>query len=195
MSKDLGEPLSFLEKIPPRDKEVILLGPIYFYGKYMRRNVNVEGFEPDVPEWSDDDPLSILRAGFSMRRQLYSDIEGNAVGKISDALSNHPMRGKLFPHLNNGDIRKICWELDEIFENKEFCAQCESWSHYDAESPEEFAIDTATTMLWLSGGHLGIEWFNRTYTHKDRAAIVEAIMREKIPGEIAGLLSVGKAPE
>jgi len=31
MTQDVGEPLGFLEQIPPRDKEIVLLAPIYFY--------------------------------------------------------------------------------------------------------------------------------------------------------------------
>lgn len=192
MSEELGEPLSFLESIPPRDKEVILLAPIYFYGKYMRRNINVEGFEPVVPPWSDDDPLSIIRAGFSIHDQVNADFTGNAVKAISAALSNHSMREKLFPHLDNSEIKNICRELDEIFENQEFCAQCESWSYYDAKTPEEFAIDAATTMLWLCGRNLRISWFSKIYKGIDRGAIVEAILREKAAKKFNGLLSSDK---
>lgn len=191
MSEDLREPLSFLEKIPPRDKEIILLAPVYFYGKYMRRNINVEGFEPNVPDWNDDDPISILRAGFSIHRQINADFEGNAVGAISEALSNHSMRRKLFPHLDNEEIENICWKLDEIFENQESCAQCKSRSYYEAETPEEFAIDTAADLLPLQGG-LGISWFGHKISFKDRAAIIKAIIREKTSGKIRKLLLTGE---
>lgn len=192
MSEELGEPLSFLESIPPRDKEVILLAPIYFYSKYMRRNINIEGFEPVVPPWSDDDPLSIFRAGFSIHDQVNADVDGNAPGIISDALSNHPMRGKLFPHLEDSKIKDICRELDDMFENQEFCAECESWSYYEAKTPEEFAIEAAAMMLWLCGGNIGIGWFEKTYKYVDREAIIKAILREKTARKLNGLLSSEK---
>lgn len=96
--------------------------------------------------------------------------------------------------MTDADIRSICWELDEIFENQEFCAQCESWSYYDTE-PEDFAIGTATTMLWLSGGRIGIGWFGKIFNGRDRGVIVEAILREKLSKGSARMLLSGESGE
>lgn len=190
MTRELDEPISIVERIPPRDKEVILLAPILFWAKYTRRKINTEGFEPVVPEVDFNDLGSIFRAGFDLRRQENSDIEGDVVAAVSDILSKHPMRAELFPHLDDKQIRSVCNELDEIFENQEFCAQCESWSHYDA-GPEDFAIDTANTMLYLQGEHIGLSWFTNIRKWRDRQQIIEAVLKEKLIGKVSGLLSSG----
>ena len=91
MVKELDEPLGMLETIPPRDKEVVVLGAVFFWGKYMRRQVLTEDFEPDMPSVDFDDFLSVLRAGFSLHRQENADIDGDVVGSVSDVLSKHPM--------------------------------------------------------------------------------------------------------
>ena len=188
MAKELDEPLGILETIPPRDKEVIVLGAVFFWGKYMRRQVLAEDFEPDIPPVDFDDFLSVLRAGFSLHRQENVDIDGDVVGSVSDILSKHPRRQELFGNLTDSDIRNICWELDEIFENQEFCAQCESWSYYDAE-PEDFTVGVASTMLWLRGNRIGMSWFSDIYSGRDRGVIVEVTLREKLSRAFAGMLS------
>jgi len=194
MARELDKPLGSLETISPRDKEVIVLGAVFFWGKYMRRQVLAEDFEPDIPPVYFDDFLSVLRAGFSLHRQENVDIDGDVVGSVSDILSKHPRRQELFGNLTDSDIRNICWELDEIFENQEFCAQCESWSYYDAE-PEDFAVGVASTMLWLRGSRIGMSWFNDIYSGRDRGVIVEAILREKLSRAFAGMLSSGEDAE
>ena len=191
MAREIDEPLSIMERISLRDKEVILLAPIFFWAKYMRRNINTEGFEPVIPEINFNDPGSILRAGFDLYRQVNSDVGGDIVGAVSDALSEHPMRAKLFPNLGDQEIRYICSELDEIFENQEFCAQCESWSHYE-DGPEDFAINVADTMLYLQGGYIGLSWFTNIDKWKDRQPIIKAVLREKLSGGTRGLLLPGE---
>lgn len=188
MTREFDENSSIPEKISPRDKEVILIAPIYFWAKYMRRAINAEGFELQVPKFDSDDPISILKAGFALRRQANSDIEGNTVDAVSNTISEHPKRNELFPHLDDEQIEWVCQELDDIFENQEFCALCESWSYYDADSPEEFAIDVADTMLYLRGEYLGISWFTKIHRWKDRQPIIRAVIEEKLPNQPEGLL-------
>lgn len=188
MLKEFNVLHDIVEKIPPRDKEVILLAPIFFWAKYMRRKINTKDFELVIPEVDFSDPHSILGTWFYLHKQANSDVDGDAVGAVSDVLSKHLMRAELFPHLNDREIRNICSELDEIFENQEFCAQCESWSYYYA-GPEDFAIGVAETMLWLRGGHMGLSWFTNIHKWRDRQAIIEAVLREKLSGRISGLLS------
>jgi len=191
MTKEFELPPDLMDKIPPRDKEVILLAPIFFWGKYERRKINTEGFEPVVPEVDFSDPISIIRAGFDLHRQANSDIDGDVVGTVSDILSRHPMRGELFPHLSDEQIRSICSELDDIFENQEFCAQCESWSYYD-EGPEDFAINVADTMLYLQGRHIGLSWFTHINKWRNRQPIIKAVLKEKLIGKSRGLLPIGE---
>ncbi len=194
MSKDLGEPLGFLEKIPPRDKEIILLAPIYFYGKYMRRKVNVEGFRQ--PDWDENDFTSWLSAAHNLFDQANTDIEGDVVGAISKALTEHPMRDKLFPNLKDKDILLACQKLEDIFYNEEFVDWVEgSSSYYDVDGPNEFAIDTANSILYVYGPDIGMDWFRKIDSFDDRKLIIKAVLSEKASGNIAGLLSSGEISE
>ena len=130
MAREVDVPLNVMERIPPRDKEVILLAPVFFWAKYMRRNINMEGFEPVIPEVDFNDLLSMGRAGFDVHRQVNSDVDGDVVGAVSDILTNHPMRADLFPHLSDQEIRSMCSEFDQKFEEQEFVMQCEASTHY-----------------------------------------------------------------
>jgi len=188
MAREVDVPQSVLERIPPRDKEVILLAPVFFWAKYMRRNINIEGFEPVIPEVDFHDLLSIGRAGFDVHRQVNSDVDGDVVGAVSDILTKHPKRAEFFPHLSDQDIRSVCSDLDQTFEEQEFVMQCEASTHYEGGS-EEFAIKAADEALWLQGGYLKLGWFSHIKDWKVRHQIIKAVLREKLFGTIRGLLS------
>jgi hypothetical protein len=188
MAREVDVPQSILERIPSRDKEVILLAPIFFWAKYMRRNINTEGFEPVIPEVDFNDLLSIGRAGFDVVRQVNSDVDGDVVGAVSDILTKHPKRAEFFPHLSDQDIWSICSGFDQKFEEQEFVMQCESSTHYEG-GPEEFAISAADETLWLQGGSLKLGWFSHINDWKVRRSIIQAVLKEKLSGKISGLLS------
>ena len=183
MGKEQGALLNILERMSPHDKEVILLAPIFFWAKYMRRKINTEGFQPVVLDVDFNDPVSILRAGFDLHRQANSDINGDSVNAVSNTLTNHPLRAELFPCLEDWEIRAVCYGLDKIFENQEFCAECESWSYYDSE-PEEFAINVANEMLQLDGR---LTWFSKIDDWEFRQLIIKAILKEKLSRRVHGL--------
>lgn len=188
MKQEHGDISDFIDKIPPYDKEVIVLGTVFFWGKYLRRQKLTDDFQPDVPEVDFNDPISILSAGFSIHRQENADIDGDVVSSVADILSKHPKRSELFGHLTDINIKNICIKLEEIFENQEYCAQCEAWSYYDVDA-EDFAIDTTSQMLWIHARVLGIKWFGDIWSGKDRDAIVESVLREILPTSPAGLLA------
>jgi len=114
MGKEQGALLNILERMSPHDKEVILLAPIFFWAKYMRRKINTEGFQPVVLDVDFNDPVSILRAGFDLHRQANSDINGDSVNAVSNTLTNHLLRAELFPCLEDWEIRAVCYGLDKI---------------------------------------------------------------------------------
>lgn len=155
MAREIDEALGFLEKIPPRDKEVIILGAVFFWGKYM-------------------DPY------------------GDVVGAVKDILSNHPARDELFSHLDDPQIGFICNRLDDIFEREESIVISHSCSSFDDVSHGEFASGVANTMLYLRAREIGIAWFKDIKYWKDRQPIIKAILREKLSGEIGGLLLAGE---
>lgn len=191
MTKEFNETLGIVERIPPRDKEVILLATVFFWAKYMRRKINTEGYKPVIPKVDFNDPMSISRVGFDLHRQANSDIDGDIIGAVSNLISRHPMRSEIFPHLSNEQIVDICSELDNIFENQEFCAQCESWSYYD-QGPEDFIINVTDTMLYLKGGPIGLSWFACIHEWKHRQPIIKAVVKEKLAKQTSNSLPIGK---
>lgn len=180
MTKELCESVNIIEKISTRDKEIILLAPVFFWGKYVRRKINFENFEPVTQKIDFDDPLSILRAAFDLQRQSNSDIEGDVVDSVSDILSKHSGRNIFFPHLGDNQIYSICGQLNSMFENQEYCAQCEAWSYYDEESPEDFAIKTAETMLYLTAQQIGLSWYANIDKKKSRQSIMKSVLKENL---------------
>jgi len=194
MVKEFEESLGILERILPRDKEIILLSAVFFWVKYKRRKINTDGFEPDILDVDFNDPISILRAGFDLHRQLNSDVEGDIVGAVTDILSKYPMRIAYFPHLNKNRISSICSILNDIFENQEFCAQCESWSYYDS-GLEDFTINATDTMLYLRGNYIGLSWFSNIHEWRNRQLIIKAILKERLINNANGLLLFGDSIE
>jgi len=182
--------IALIDKIPPREKEIILLAPIFLWAKYQRRNVGVKGFEPIMPKIDFNDPWSRISAAFDLLRQENSDIDGNVVGAVSNIIAKHPMRAELFPNLKDEDIRNICDELDEIFEDGEHIAQCHAGTYYDPD-PEQFAIDMADfTLTSMSGG---VSRFNRVNDQETRKGIIREVLREKLGKKSNDLfLSEGK---
>lgn len=181
---------NFTEIIPRRDSQTILLSAGYFWLKYLRRQINLEDFQLDVPEVDLNDPIEILRVGFDLHRQANRDIENDASGKISELLIKHPKRRELFDQLSDEEIKDICYSLNEMFENQEFCAQCECWSYYE-DPPEEFAIRAASDML-LCCDHVGeikTRWFGKIEGWKERDAVIKGVLIELFPRGIAGLLN------
>ena len=196
MAKELDEPLSIIEKIPPRDKEVILLATTFFWGKYKRRRIYSKDFKPLSPEIDWDDDMSRIMGQIEFYRQQNDDIDGDAVDAVSNILSKHPMRDKFFPHLDNKQKEKICSTLNTLFEIQEFKLQKQDASFYCFKNVEEFAINVTDTILHLKGGYYGITWFGKIdkslERSKYRQSIIRAVLNEKLSGKIDGLLSLGK---
>lgn len=194
MRKELGQSIEFLKKISPHDKEVILVAPIFFWEKHNRLAIHDGNFKPELPEVDFNDPILILRTGFSLHRQTGSDIEGDAPGKIAEAIINHPSRNTLFSHLENEEIERICYTLEEAFEYDELLARYDCTSLYADVSPEEFAVARAYEMLWERNKSLNIRWFNIPEA-LIRKSIVEAIIIDKLGRKNLGLISSGETPK
>ena len=184
MVKEQDKLLNILEKISPLQKEILLLAPVFFWGKYMRRKINSEDFKPRVGKIDFNDPISVLKAKLDFYAQANSDIEGDVVGTISNFLIKHPKRNTLFPHLSNDRIESICFDLEDYFENQELCAEAEGWSYYDEVTPEEFAIHTADAILYF----FGIPLYKEISSPEDREIILEAVLKEKSLDNINNLL-------
>lgn len=179
MKKELSRPFEFLKKISSHDKEVILLATVFLWGKFNRQAIHDETFNPSLPEIETDNPYLIGLLGFSAAQQANADIEGDAPGKISEAIINHPSRNELFSHLENEEIEQICHRLETAFELDELAAKSECRSLYKDVSPELFAIARASEILWELNRSLKISWFNIP-EGLVRKAIVEAVIKDKL---------------
>jgi len=185
MEKEKKE-TALIDKIPPREKEIILLAPIFFLAKYQRRNILVEGFKPVMPDVDLNNPLSRIKVGFDLIRQANSDKDGNVVGAVSNIIAKHPMRAELFPNLKDEAIRRICDELDEIFEDGEHIVQCEAGTYYDVD-PEQFAIDMADFTL---RSMKNMPWFNRVDGLEARKGIIREVLKVKLDNKNSGLFPI-----
>lgn len=188
-----------VERLPLHDRDIIFWAVCFFWLKFYRRSSHQPDFAPTLPEPNPDDPpfLQILKAALHLKRQQDADIEGDAATGVADLIVNHPLRSKLVRDLTDAEIREVCISLDEIFENQEFCAFCESWSFYDEPSPQEFALHAATSMLWLCGGQARLPWFQDISLYKVRRRVVEHVLAHRASeiGDLRGLLLAGGASQ
>lgn len=112
----------------------------------------------------------------------------------SEAIINSPFRNKLFSHLANEEIGRICSILEEAFESDESAAETECQSLYEDVSPELFAIARTCEMLCARNKILNIRWFDIP-EGLVRKAIVEAVIIEKLGREIFRFISSGETPK
>lgn len=157
MSRELDEVQKVFEKITPRDKEVILLAPIYFWAKSLRIS---------QPGAADE----------------------NIVWVVSDVLLNHPKRAELFPHLSDIEIRQFCRGFDTIIEYRKFALEAEGESMPE-EEPDEFIFRAAGEALYGRGTPGALPKFIEIDNFRTRQAVIKAVVHEKLPGKISGLLS------
>lgn len=162
-----------------QQKQVVVLAATYFWIKFQRQNQLQENFETPTPEFDGSTPevVQILREALKIEKAKHGDIGGSSVKAYSEIISEHPLRQKLFGELSDNEIKSICHSLEDMFDNQEFCAFCESWSMWDAESATEFTLNTTPDMLWLA--HLNnMSWFRKIYSFAARRAIVEIVLRD-----------------
>jgi len=194
--------VDLINKIPERDKELLVLTPLFFWAKWQRRNILTENFNPVIPEFDANDPISIISAGFALQSQMNDDMDGDAVHAISVMMIDHPGRKELFPNLNDREIENICNSLENEFEEREYIARTEASSLYEDEfgqshNPINFAIGTASHILFMPGdGRISILWFNKLSKSEYGESIIKALLQEKIRGNNLGLfLKEGKSSQ
>lgn len=162
------------------EREIVLISVLFFKVKRDRLKIANDAVEmveipqdPAAPEG-----LEALRWVFAQMREEKSDIEGDVVGFFTRTILEHPQMATHFYLLNPKMISNICSNLDEMFENQEWCAQCEGESYY-GQDPEEFHINTAADMIFLCGG-FGIpemrKWSNY-YPYPMGVEVVKKILR------------------
>src|SRR5690606_35666412 len=126
----------------------LALAGIFFYLKFMRRrSLSHDYVQPPVFIETELNVLQLGRLGIDLSREQNHDIAGKAGETIATLLIELPYRFELLGYLSDSQIRFVCGELDSLFEQQEFCAQCECWSCYDDTSPFEFAAYNATWMV------------------------------------------------
>lgn len=138
------------------EREIVLISVLFF--KVKRDRLKIANDAVEVVEIPQDpaapEGLKALRWVFAQMREEKSDIEGDVVGFFTRTILEHPQMATYFYLLNPRMISNICYNLDEMFENQEWCAQCEGWSYYQ-QDPEEFHISAAADMIFLCNGFGG----------------------------------------
>jgi len=169
-----------IEELPIKDRETIVLSVFYFWLKFTRRNGLNPDFKMDISEKNakeiQDSAIPPIALALNMERQLNADVSGSAQKAISEIILANPVRTALLSNLEDNDIHGIISEIDDMFENQEFCAMCESWSYYEETNPENFAISTTAAILWLTDWPAHINWFRQTSAYKDREKVVRLIL-------------------
>lgn len=179
----MGKEIDFelLRLICPHDREIIFLSYVLFWVKYIRRNEAQEGFETERPEVDFSDPGSIVMAALDLHRQEIGDPGGDVVKLIIDRISQTSARNKLFPSLNDGEIPNTLYLLDNEFEERETGEFLRGNSAYlGVAGPEEFALHTALTMLWLCGRDLEIGWMTGINKWKEREYLIKEVVKAKM---------------
>lgn len=163
-----------------REQQVIFFAVIFFWMKFNHRQCLEPNYQPpDLPEGTESaSSLELLQFIFQAQRDANADSDGDAVKVTMRVLASHPQRWKLFSELQDELLERIAHALEKMFENQEFCAQCESWSYYDALTAEDFAISAATDMLWLTNI---IPWLGELETADERFAAVEHVLATWLP--------------
>lgn len=183
-----------LKLISPHDQEIIFLAFVLFWVKYIRRNGAQEDFELKRSEVDFSDPGSVLRAALDLHLQETGDPSGDVVKLIIDRISQTSARDKLFPSLNEDEIRETLYLLDNGFEDQETYNYLRRNSAYlNVSGPEEFPLHAAGTMLWLCGRDLEIGWMGGIDRWKDREYLIKEVVKAKwanlspkTPPELAG---------
>jgi hypothetical protein len=129
-------------------EDFLALAGVFFYLKFMRRrSLSPDYVQPPVFIEADLNGLQLGRLGIDLDMELNLDVEGKAGDTIPPLLINFPYRFELLGYLSDAQILFVCGELDSLFEQQEFCAQCESWSHYEDTTAYDFAVYNAAWML------------------------------------------------
>lgn len=149
----------FSEKMVALESQLVLLSALFFRAKYERMKITAGEYKEVPPDPAQPDFLKPLSWYFNNVREATGDIEGDIVGFVAGSIKNNPNRG-VFSYLPNEQIEEYCSALEEMFENQEFCARCESWTYFDIE-PEDFPVVATADMLDLIA-HSSITPLGRT---------------------------------
>jgi len=163
-----------------RDTEVFFLAAMFFYFKHQVRARFWEILQ-DERAGTDDE--------WGIAELLKLPQRGKVVSFFVEKLVESGAWTKCFVALSLDEGYSLLRSLEQIFGNQESCAESEGWSHYDTQSPDEFALDTAQSMLALlhvAHSCVGMEssvrvrWFEKIRAGQDRYDIVRSAVAEML---------------
>ncbi len=100
---------------------------------------------------SDKEPVFSFNPVFAdlddMMFPKIKNVEGTIAEFVADSVKKNPRRN-IFKDLTDTDIDELTLGLSAMFENQEWCAMCEAWSHYEID-PNDFARVVGVSMLSL----------------------------------------------
>ncbi|MFA6042639.1 MAG: hypothetical protein WCV85_06190 [Patescibacteria group bacterium] len=164
-----------------REQQIIFFSIVFFWLKFTRQNCLQPGYKPPVPPedlYTTPVQERFRFLIFDLPQGIHGDRDGNIVEAVLQAVEQHPKRWQFFSELTDSQLQDVASTLNSIFENQELCARSESWTYYDQDTPEEFAITGAVDILWLTKL---IPWYSESNTFAEREAIVLTVLSQWLP--------------
>lgn len=150
-----------LQRIPKKDKEVILLAAAFFQGKWVLE---------------ENTPVELIR-------------EEKPTEKVVEAIINSPNRASLFPGLQDEEISNTCWMLDKEYKQQQMVIGDEGRSFFDA-GPKIFAVQTAAEVLQQCAGTIKMGWFGGIKDPRIRGIVIAEVLKEIISQHGEGVRKV-----
>lgn len=165
--------------LPEKQKQLFTLAATFFWVKYNRqKQLQADFSSPEVKTPDSILDIKILfQEALKINEAHHGDRDGDSVAAYLRMLEEAGLDTVLFSQLSIEEMRTICYELDDMFENQAFCAFAEGWSMWEAISDTEFMLDTTPAILWLVSIN-DLKWFQRIGPFVDRRAIIEVVLEE-----------------
>ena|SRR3989338_3228662 len=156
-----------------REKEIFFFAALFFYFEYVIHS-DIESIFRD-PRLAIDELSMLPKAGEHVKFFL------DRIFANEDVLA-------CMEFLRRDEVTSLLLALKAVFDNQESCARTESRSHFDAETPEDFALDTASAMLTLLPFALydgiytpvRVRWFEDIFNGEERYTILRKAVGEML---------------
>lgn len=163
-----------------KDNEVFFLAAMYFYVRYQ---LNARFWEVLQA------PCALVDEAWQIAELHKIPGKDKLVPFFVDQLVESGAWDVCFTVLSSKEGLALLRSIESMFQNQEYCAMCEGSSYYDAETPDEFAWNTAQAMIALLpiaracvgvGSPVMVEWFAEIRRGQDRYDIVRSAVAEML---------------
>ena len=162
-----------------KDNEVFFLAAMYFYVRYQLHARFWEVLQ---------DPRAATDEEWAISELHKIPPKGMLVKSFVDQLEGSGAWAGCFIVLSTMEARALLRSLENLFQNQEYCSMCEGLSYFDAETPDEFAWNTAQDMIALlsianalgAGSPVVMNWFEEIRRGQERYDIVRSAVAEML---------------